>query len=96
MGFMDMSVVWYMGKHHMSNGIVGGMVREKHSMWYGTLAVWSMVRCRGYIIWVNTVYGMVCVDGMVREKDSTRYSEYMIWYVCGMVPWYGVVDVLYG
>ena len=45
--------------------------------WYGKHTVYSMVRLR---------YGMVCIDGMGK-------AQYMVWYVCGMVPWYGVVDV---
>ena len=26
---------------------------------------------------------------------GTGKTQYMVWYVCGTVPWYGVVDVLY-
>ena len=44
-------------------GVVGGIVRGKHSMWYGTLAVWY----DGTVSWiyylakfVNFPGGMVC------------------------------------
>ena len=45
--------MWY-------DGIVGGMVRERHSMWYGMLAVWY----DGAVSWIyymaNFPGGMVC------------------------------------
>ena len=50
--------------------IVGGMIREKHSIWYGTLAVWY----DGTVSWIYDMtihrmwYGIV--GGMVREKHS--------------------------
>ena len=81
-------ICWYglWKKHRTCYGIVGGMVREKHSMWYGTLAV-----CYdGTVSWIYSMtkhrmwYGIV--GGMVREKHSMWYGMLAVWYD-GTVSW---------
>ena len=55
-------------------GIVGGMVREKHSMWYRTLAVWY----DGTVSWICYMakfawYGMFQYIRSVRVEPSCEY-----------------------
>ena len=59
-------------------------ISNKHGIGYYGIYAWEYGK--------TTVCDMVCVGGMGREK----HSIYMAMYVCGMVPWYDVVDVLYG
>ena len=50
----------YGKKHRMWYGIVGGKVREKHSIGMVRWRYGTMVRCRGYIIWLDFPGDMVC------------------------------------
>ena len=53
MGIWDMLVAWYnMGKNTVCGMVyVDGMVREKHSIWYGTFVVWY----HGTVSWMYSM-----------------------------------------
>ena len=60
----DIMLGWYIYGKITVCGMVcdDGMVRGKHSIWYGTFAVWyhGTVLLWVYFIWLNFPGGMVC------------------------------------
>ena len=52
--------------------------------------VWDMGYVGDMVYGKNTMWYGMC------SRYGTGKTRYMVWYVCGMIPWYGAVDVLYG
>ena len=85
----------------MRYGIVGGMVREKHGMWYGTLAVWYdgtvswiyyMAKHRMCVVWYCWRYGTGNTHSMRYGTLAVCYDGTVSWiyYLAKFAWWYGM------